>query len=180
MSEEKATVSSSEQKKNKKVIVALSGTVAVLAVAVGVMAVSLLNNDESTEKPTDGRATFVSQDNVEEIQAELNKPVEDAYYTTSMTIDWEFHDGKSASTTAEVSNVTANTRTVYFDVNLESTGELVYSSPYLPVGSTMNGIILDVDLDKGDYPAVVTYHLVDDEKNEVATVAVAITIHVLN
>lgn len=179
MSEEKATVSSSENKTNKKVIVALSSVIVVLGVAVGAMAVTLLK-EEPYEKPTDGRATFVTEENVDEVLEEIQKPVEDAYYTTSMTIDWNFYDGQSASTTAEVSNVTANKRTVYFDVNLESTGELVYSSPYLPVGTTMNGIILDVDLDQGDYPAVVTYHLVDDDHNEVATVAVAITIHVLN
>ena len=194
MREEDVTVSSSEQnrvpdstvsngkqdKKSRNIIIVLVVIIAVLGIAVAALAKSYFSKEEKQEVVTDGRATFVSKENVEEVKEELSKPVEDAYYTTSMTIDWDFYDGQSVSTNAYVKNSTANKRTVYFDVNLKATGELVYSSPYLPVGETMNEIMLDVDLDKGDYPAIITYHLVDDDHQEITTVSVAITLHILN
>ncbi len=188
MKEEEVTVSSTMQNNNasnsgkqgKKTIIVLSSIICVLVVAVVALAYSYFTKDEKEEIAKDGRATFVSKENVEEVKEALDTPIEDAYYTTSMTIDWNFYDGKSASTNAYVENATSNKRTVYFDVYLESTGELVYSSPYLPVGEKMNEIVLDKALDKGDYPAIVIYHLVDDEHQEITTVAVAITLHILN
>lgn len=166
---------------NKKLIIVLCTVIGVLGISVVALAVSLFSKDDG-EKETysDGRATFVTPENVEEVKEDLSKPIEDAYYTTSMTVDWTFHDGESVSTSAYVGNSTANKRTVYFDVHLRETGELIYSSPYLPVGEKMYEIKLDKALEKGDYAAIVTYHLVDDDHKELTTVSVAITIHVLN
>ena len=188
MSEEKVTESSTEQKsttvtvtktsKGMKVAIGVLG-VAVCGLSVA-LAVSLFSPKETVEEKKDGRATFVSKENVEEVKEQLAQPIEDAYYTTSMTIDWNFYDGKSVSTNAYVENIEDNKRTVYFDVNLANTGELVYSSPYLPVGEKMQEIQLDKELSKGDYPAIITYHLVDDDHKEVAMVSVAITLHILN
>ncbi|MCM1282792.1 MAG: hypothetical protein NC180_06660 [Muribaculaceae bacterium] len=131
------------------------------------------------EDVNDGRATFVSPDNVEEVRQQLSEPVTDAYYTTSMTVDWYFDNGEAVSTSSYVENAEENTRTVYFDVTLED-GELIYSSPYLPVGERIEQIMLNRDLDAGDYPAVCTYYLVDDDHNVITNVSVAVTIHVLN
>ena len=131
------------------------------------------------EEISDGRATFVRPDNVEEVRQKLSQPIPDAYYTTSMTIDWYFDNGKAVSTSSYVENAKENTRTVYFDVTLED-GELIYSSPYLPVGERIEQLTLNRDLDAGDYPAVCTYFLVDDDHKVITSVSVAITIHVLN
>ena len=128
----------------------------------------------------DDRGMVVTEDNVEEMQAQLAEPVEDGHYNTTMNFDWTFENGKAASSNAYVANSESNTRTVYFDVNLADTDELIYSSPYIPVGGELNEIRLDEDLDAGDYEAVVTYHLVDDDKEEITTVSVSIGIHVLN
>ena len=144
------------------------------------MAYQFLQEDEDDKIVHDGRGTFVTPENADEIKDSLDDEIEGASYTTCMTIDWNFHDGKSASTTAYVENRTVNTHTVYFDVHLNSTGEMVYSSPYLPLGSKLEKFALDVDLPAGDYPATVTYVLVDEDYNEVSAVSVAITIHVLN
>lgn len=184
MSEEKITAASSATAVAKtavgtKVAIGVLGTaVCGLSVALAISMTSPKTEEKDTV--TDGRATFISKENVEEVKQEMEAPVEDAYYTTSMTIDWNFYDGKSVSTNAYVANITANKRTVYFDVNLSETGELVYSSPYLPVGERMEEIALDKELPKGDYPAIITYHLVDDNHEELTTVSVAITLHILN
>lgn len=128
----------------------------------------------------DIRDMVVTEDNVEDIQEELEKAAADAYYETSMTTDWTFENATAASKDAFVENPSSNSRTVYFDVNLSDSDELVYSSPYIPVGKSLKGFALSKKLKKGDYPAVVTYHLVDDEKEEVADVSVGVTLHILN
>lgn len=168
---------SNKKNKTNKVLVFV---ILILVAIVGIMAYQFLQKNDDEREVYDGRATFVSEKNVDEVRDWLEEEVEDAYYTTCMTYDWSFYDGKSVSTDAYVENPTENTRIVYFDVNLANTGELVYSSPYLPVGEALQGFALDVELSTGDYPAVVTYHLVDDEHQEITTVAVSINIHVLN
>lgn len=153
----------------------------ILLGAVGFFAYQFLQDDDGDDREVyDGRATFVTDDNVDEVVDSLDDEVEDAYYTVAMSTDWTFYDSKSESTDAYVENMEVNERTVYFDINLSSTGELIYSSPYLPVGTKMQGITLDAELPAGDYPAVITYHLVDDDNQEITTVSLTMNIHVLN
>lgn len=131
-------------------------------------------------KPEEEDRTIVTEENLDAIQEEMNQDADGSYYETSMTIDWTFDNGKKASKDAFVENPSSNSHTVYFDVNLSESNELVYSSPYIPVGKSLNSIKLEKKLEKGDYPAVVTYHLVDDDKKEVSTVSVEVTLHILN
>lgn len=125
-----------------------------------------------------GRGTVVTSDNVDELYAQASQPIPDAYYRTRMNVDWVFPNGKTESTNAYVENATSNERTVYFDVNLADTGELVYSSPFIPVGETLERFKLDAELPKGNYSGVCTYHLVDDNHEEITTVAVSVTLEV--
>lgn len=164
-------------KKKKKGTIALIIVIILLICLILILLYALFR--PKPEEVTDGRATFVSPDNVDEVQQQLMEPVTDAYYTTSMTVDWYFDNGEAVSTSSYVENAEENTRTVYFDVTLED-GELIYSSPYLPVGERIEQITLNRDLDAGDYPAVCTYYLVDDDHNVLTNVSVAVTIHVLN
>lgn len=171
-----ASQEGSQKKKNNKVMIVI---IVLLICLVLVLLYALLRPKPAPEDVSDGRATFVSPDNVDEVRQKLSEPVADAYYTTSMNVDWYFDNGEAVSTNTYVENSDRNTRTVYFDVTLED-GELIYSSPYLPVGERIEQITLKRDLDAGDYPAVCTYYLVDDDHNVVANVSVAVTIHVLN
>lgn len=165
-----------QRKRSNKAFIII---IVLLICLVLVLIYALFRPKPAPEELSDGRATFVSPDNVEEVRQQLNEPVRDAYYTTSMTVDWYFDNGKAVSTSSYVENSTKNTRTVYFDVTLED-GELIYSSPYLPVGERIEQITLNRDLDAGDYPAVCTYYLVDDDHKVLTHVSVAVTIHVLN
>lgn len=165
-----------QRKRSNKAFIII---IVLLVCLVLVLIYALFRPKPAPEELSDGRATFVSPDNVEEVRQQLNEPVRDAYYTTSMTVDWYFDNGKAVSTSSYVENSTENTRTVYFDVTLED-GELIYSSPYLPVGERIEQITLNRDLDAGDYPAVCTYYLVDDDHKVLTHVSVAVTIHVLN
>lgn len=159
------------KKKGRFIIIGALAVVIILLVVV----IWLLLRKESPDQ----RDTVVTKDNVGEIQNELNKQPVDSYYVTSMTIDWTFDTATAISKDAVVDNVTNNTRTVYFDVFLKDTNEKVYSSPYIPVGSSLNEIALTTELPAGDHPAVVTYYLVDEENKVITDVSVAITLHIL-
>lgn len=161
-----------EDKKKKRLLLIF---LAILLVAAVGLAVFILSR-----KDEDGRETVVTEENVEKVKQQLQEPVEDGYYKTKMTVDWTFEDGESVSTDAYVANSTDNTRKVYFDVNLADTQELVYSSPYLPVGTELKEIKLDKDLSAGDYDCVLTYHLVNDDDEEITTLSVTVTLHILN
>lgn len=163
------------QKSKKGGVIIISLFVLVVAVLIGII-VYLLTRP--SDEPKDNRATIVTEENVDEVMDKMNKPVEDGYYSCQMNVDWNFKDSSKPSYNAFVANSTINTRTVYFDVNLEEDNTLVYSSPYIPVGEKLQSIELTEDLPAGDYPAVVTYHLVDDDHKELSSVSVTVTLHI--
>ena len=147
------------------VFIAMAGTIIYL----------LVTEDDSSNKKKDERPTVVTEKNVKEVVDAMNEPVEDGSYEVSMNTKWTFDKNSS---NAYVENSINNTRTVYFDVTLADTEELVYSSPYIPVGEKVEGFALDTKLEPGAYKALVTYHLVDDDKEEVSNLAVTVTFQV--
>lgn len=155
----------------KIVIIAM----AILLIIAIIVILFILFRPEEEPENNDARGTLVTKDNLDEVTINT-EPVEDGYFETSMTIDWHFDGAESED--AYVANVTENTRTIYFDLSLADTGETIYSSPYIPVGSEMSGLTLDKELDPGTYETVMVYHLVDDDHNEKSRVSVALTIYV--
>ncbi len=103
-------------------------------------------------------------------------PVEDGYYSARMNVDWEFPSGSEPSTNAYVENSNANSRTVYFDLTIDETGEQVYSSPFIPVGASVEKFALETDLPEGEYPATVRYQLVDDDLQDIPGADVSVTV----
>lgn len=152
---------------------------ALLLTAVIVMMVLLLRDKPQTQENVDAgsgtKGTIVTQDNAGELVMDEGV-APDGYYNVSMSIDWHFKDGVTKD--AKIANKTTNTRTVYFDLLTEDTEDLVYSSPYIPVGESMQGFILDKELAPGTYDMIVRYYLVDDDNMEVSNVSVGITIYV--
>jgi hypothetical protein len=101
-------------------------------------------------------------------------------YEVTMNSTWHFNDGAEASEDAYVENSAANSNDVYFDLELQDTGEVIYESPVIPIGSHLDKIKLDKDLDAGTYTCVMTYHLVDSGQNTVGTVKLEVTVIVAN
>ena len=128
------------------------------------------------------RNVVINEENVNEIVAEMEEHefVPPGSYEAKMNATWYFADGKAASENAYVENVVRNTNDVYFDVILSETDEVIYESPLLPIGSYIENITLDKELEKGTYDCVVIYHLVDEEQNTLSTVRVAVTIVIEN
>lgn len=161
------------------IIIAVVIIVAVLGAVIIVLALNSQTSNPSNQT-TPRRDVLVTPDNIDEVLAEIQETNPDSAYTASMNIDWYFEDGASPSSNAYIENAVENSRTVYFEVTLADTGEMVYSSPYIPVGSILQNPALTVDLDAGEYSAVCTYHLVDDDYNELSTVSVSVKLHILN
>lgn len=168
----------SEKNGKKWLITGLIVVFLVIAVLVGIIVYLAMGRSQQPETQIKGKAVLLTEDNVQEY--DNPEPVEDGYYMVTMNTSWDFDDGKAESYNAYVANAVENTRTVFFDVFLSDTGENVYSSPYMPVGSELRNFALDKTLEAGDYQAVVTYHLVDDEYNEIDDVSASVTIHILN
>jgi len=188
--EEKSTTDSAQtsevtsSKKGKKVspVFIISICMSVIVVVLLCVVIYLLTHPKTAAPVSNGpqRETLITPENVEERIAELEEVTPDNAYTASMNVDWYFDDGASPSSNAYVENYISNPRTMYFEVFLADTNEMVYSSPYVPVGSILEELTLSKDLDKGDYGAIVVYHMVDDDFNELSTVSVSVNLHILN
>ena len=178
-SNKEAAVTKAGKKVSVSMIVAIVSVITVLLLAAALVYV-LTKEDTEAETELGGRATIITEDNVDDIIASLNERNTDASYTVTMTNRWTFEDGQAAAENFYVKNDEINSRTVYFDLILSDTEEVIYSSPYIPVGEEMDTLILDKDLDAGDYNVIMVYHLVDDDKAELTTVSVAVVIHIEN
>lgn len=145
-------------------------------VIIGLVAtiIYLLQKDDGKDTKKN-RPTVATEENIKEIVNAMEEPVPDGSYEITMNTEWNFHGNSS---NAYVANSTNNTRTVYFDVTLADTGELVYSSPFLPVGTQVKGFSLDTKLDAGSYNGIVTYNLVDDNEEVVSSLSVTVTFQV--
>jgi hypothetical protein len=104
--------------------------------------------------------------------------VDSGFFETRMSTEWTFINNNS-SENVYLANAETNLHTFYFDIVVGDTEkEVVYSSPYVPVGAEMPQFSLEKALDKGDYPATVIYHLMDDENKEISSVSIAVTLHI--
>ena len=118
------------------------------------------NPSETETKPK--KDLIVNEENASSIREELMNPETDVApptYDVMMNADWYFQDGKSPSKNASVSNYKTNSNVVYFDVILQDSNEVVYSSPYISVGAEINHFQLDKPLEEGTYDAVCKYYI---------------------
>lgn len=166
-----------KKKLSTSTIIAIVAVAVVVVLAV-VLVIVLTRKEQKPE--VQGKATIVTEENVQEIIQAASEPNTDASYTVTMSNEWTFENGKASAQNFYVKNTENNSRTVYFDLKLADTDEEIYSSPYIPVGEAMDTMTLDKELEAGDYNAVMTYHLVDDDKKELTTVSVAVEIHIQN
>jgi hypothetical protein len=162
--------------------VVVSTAVAVVAVGGIVAFTSLSGNNTGTD--SDSVAAYnlvVTPDESDEDSTETVSKAAAGTYDVSMNSTWEFADAKSASSNASVDNLSSNTNTVYFIVTRDDTGTMIYKSPYIPVGGSLSNIKLsDESLAKGTYPCTLTYHLVDDNYEDISTLNISVSIVIQN
>lgn len=170
------------QPKNSKMLkIALIAGALIIVVLIGFI-IYLVNAEQDKRREaviSSGSGTVISaDDDIEDVKKAMEEPVVAGSYEAVMNNKWHFENGGEASYDAYVENSTANEFTVYFDVILEN--EIIYTSPMIPVGYSISEIKLDKMLDKGDYSAIATYHLVDENEEELSTVSVGITLSIEN
>lgn len=179
--QDKGLINSTKKYEKKKTPVSL--IVAIIAVILVLILVAILLyilTRKEVEPEIQGKATIVTEENAQDIIQSGNEQNTDASYTVTMTNEWSFENSEASAEDFYVKNTENNSRTVYFDLQLRDTGKVIYSSPYIPVGEAMDTFTLDEKLEAGDYNVIMVYHLVDDAKTELTTVAVAVVIHILN
>lgn len=134
----------------------------------------------SEQAPAEKRNVVVNKDNVEEVINQLSEEEKTpaGNYEVVMSTLWNFANGSAVSNDAYIENAETNTNDVYFDVTLAETGETIYKSPVIPVGSYLKNVTLDTELAKGKYDSVITYSLLDEEQNVLSTVSVGFVINV--
>lgn len=137
------------------------------------------NSAQPEQEQKEKRNYVVTQENADEVVEQMvERASRDAgSYTATMNSTWHFPDGKSPSTDAYVANSADNKWPVWFDVTL-SDGRTVYESPILPVDTYIREFTLDEELPEGTYGGSVTYHLVDEEQEELSTLSIGVTIYV--
>lgn len=179
MSKEKASqrisaeMNQQQNKPQRKLfILIIAALVAVIAV-IGISIIAVVGNKVEPN-------VVVTPDNVQEIIAEAKKKEEDRVpvgsYEVNMNYDWTFDNANATSSNAYVGNSVNNNHTVYFTITLENSEDIIYKSPYIPIGSYMKNITLNSNLEVGTHNAVVKYHLVDEAYKDMYSVSVAVTI----
>ena len=160
--------------------------IVVLLVIIGVLVVLLLR------PRTDGQIVTTSQRDPnaalgqiegktqEEIQAELNRIVEQGMFNVSINPAIEFASG-DAEGDMRIENVPGNRYLMRVALTLDDTGETVYTSGILEPNYHIQSSRLDVALPKGTYPATALFTAYEpDVETPVGSAAVKITLYVLS
>jgi uncharacterized protein (UPF0333 family) len=137
---------------------------------------------ERTRQVVESVKMVLDEESAQNVMQQMREEVEEGMFECQMSMKWNFPDGQSTSKDAYVANSTNNRFPFYFDVRLDDTDELVYSSAVMPVGTELKNIKLDKELPAGTYKAIVYYTLVRDTETQeaISTAGFGITITVQN
>ena len=175
---------------NKVLIIVSVAAIVVIAILIGIIVVmarsggaenseDVVGSEESEKRPI-----LLTEDNIDEMAEQiLNRTESEGVplnYQVTMNSTWEFEDGKSPSKNAYVANSENNETAVYFDVIRNDTQETIYQSPVIPLGMDLEDIVLDQDLEAGNYECTMVYHLIDDDQNTLTTVNMWLMIKIAN
>lgn len=155
--------------------------IVVIGVLIGVICYLMLGKEAEQEERSYNRV--VTPDNVEEIIGQLDEqdytPM--GSYEVKMNTNWVFPDGDSYSTNSYVENSVNNRNTVFFTIALETDPDtVIYDSPFIEPGSYMEAVKLEKNLPAGVYEAILTYHLVNEQEEEISQVSIGITLTITN
>ena len=123
----------------------------------------------------DSSATEGGWDNLspEEIEARLNEKVAEGMINISMNTAPYFEDGKAEGNVMIV-NESINNYPQQVEFIRNDTGEQIYQSKAIPVGSKIERAALDVELSAGTYECTAMFHNLDPVSGEIIGTAGAI------
>ena len=174
-------------KNNNKQKTKIMAFLAVLALLV-VIIVLLLLRGCSPEKPATGGVVYDSnaveggwdEADTDGIIAGLNEKVEEGMINISMNTSPVFADGTSEGNLMIV-NENINNYPQIVEITRNDTGEVIYRSDGIPVGSKIENAPLLVDLPAGTYECTAMFHSVDPDTGvSLGQAGAIITITILN
>ena len=130
----------------------------------------------------DSSAVEVGWDNLspEEIAEKLNEKVAEGMINISMNTAPYFENGKTEGNVMIV-NESINNYPQKVQIVRNDTGEQIYESNAIPVGSKIERAMLDVTLPAGTYECTAYFHNLDPESGEIiGTAGAIITITIKN
>ena len=141
-----------------------------LLVGAAVCALLLFGGDDIFDpNAKTGQAPYKT---AEEIQAELDRTVEEGMFNISIASAIEFEDG-TVPGTAFIENVPGNRYLMKVAVTLDDTGETVHESKAIKPDSYVENIELSKDLDAGSYAATATFTALDQDSHKAVGKAAA-------
>lgn len=158
--EEKAD---SGRSRRRRIIAAVVALLVLLLIAGGAwLLLGSTGSDFFDANAQSGQAPYKTQ---EEMQAELDRIVEEGMFNISIANVIQFADGASPGT-AYIENVPGNRYLMQVAITLDDSGETVYESKAIKPDSYIGDITLTKDLDAGNYPATATFKALDQESHE--------------
>lgn len=113
---------------------------------------------------------------MEEIQAELDRVVEEGMFNISIAAEVFFEDG-SKEGAVRIENVKANPYYMQVTITLDDTGETMYESKAIKQEQYIEKIKLSRNLPQGNYPATAVFTALDQTTfDAVGTAAAKITL----
>jgi hypothetical protein len=137
---------------------------AIIIICAAIVMIFVLTRDSEPE-PVGTRV--IDENNLAEITAEIEEKVAKGMFETHMTTTWVFPDGESPASDAVMGNSPNNNYPFWFELILPGTGEVIYTSSLLPLGSQIEEILLEKDLDAGTYSANLQIHMIEEDGSEV-------------
>lgn len=155
-----------------------AAVVVVLVIVASALGQSKSDNPTDNNMPS-GKNVVITPENVKEVIKDMeDKKVAPGTYNVKMNPTWTFETGSVASKDAYVENAATNNNDVRFTITRKDTEEEIYSSPIIPLGSRLANITLDTALPAGSHDCIITYHLLDENGEDVSSVKLSLTITV--
>lgn len=148
-----------------KVVIACISIIALIAIGAVIVMLIRINQQEPAAPQEPGNVYTMNADNYQQIQADIDAKVKDGYFETYMNTEWSFPDGTSETTDALLGNSPNNTKPIRCEVLLDDTGEKVYETGVLPVGTQVPPFKLTKDLDAGSYSATCMVYLMNERED---------------
>lgn len=171
-----------EKTKRRTGLIIVLALILLLAVA-GTAVYFLFLRDTGYERyefDTDAIAGRIQTMTEEEIQAELNRIVEEGMFNISIASAIIF-ENPEAEGEARIENIEANLYHMQVDIFLDDTGEKVYSSKLIKPGFSIEKIKLDKELEPGEYEATAIFSAITQQEMQLfGTAGAQIKLYILD
>lgn len=148
-----------EKKKKAAVILFIAALLAVIAALV----ILLIGKKEPARE--DAVSYVMQEENYEQIMENMEDEVREGYFETYMNTVWTFPDGTSETSDAILGNSPNNTKPIRCEILLVDTGELLYQTGVLPIGTQLPAFKLDKNLSAGKYDAMCMVYLLNEKED---------------